>query len=400
MVVHVRFSPTDPQHFMSVSSNRTWHWNINGYQTNPAHNGSCTDFSLDGNQFVSHHGKDITVHNSSSGEIMAKFYLADGGIHNCCFSPDGRLIAAAAGNTVYIWDTTSSHPQPIKTFVGHTGDVTSLAFSSPFSLISSSYDKSVKFWEISTAQANPAVAGPESTSLTSAQILSITLQAEHGIAISSHSDGVVRTWNILTGLCEASFQTIAKSPKWGDVQMMNSRLIFVWCVDRDIHIWDVEKEELLHTIYALDNNVEDVRISGDGSNIFYLDILSIKAQSMETGKVVGQVILEGYDFDRCLTVDGSRVWVHSPSSESLGWDFATPGSPPVQLSNSLLLLTKNAKLWDICQSKIKDAVTGRVVCQLSGRFENPVTSQWDGHYLVTGYESGEVLILDFNHVHF
>jgi len=100
-----------------------------------------------------------------------------------------------------------------------------------------------------------------------------------------------------------------------------------------------------------------------------------------------------------LTVDGSRVWVHSPQSEPLGWDFGTPGSHPVQLSNSVLLLSNNAKLWDIEQSRIHDAVTGRVVFQLAGRFINPVKSQWDGCYLVAGYESGEVLILDFNYVH-
>ena len=31
---------------------------------------------------------------------------------------------------------------------------------------------------------------------------------------------------------------------------------------------------------------------------------------------------------------------------------------------------------------------------------NPVDSQWDGQYLVAGYRSGEVLILDLNNLHF
>ena len=100
---------------------------------------------------------------------------------------------------------------------------------------------------------------------------------------------------------------------------------------------------------------------------------------------------------RSLTVDGSRVWVHSPWSEPWGWDFGTLGSPPVQLPNPPILLDK---LWDIKQSRIKDAVTGRVVFQLGGRFVEPDISQWDGHYLVAAYKSGELLILDFNHVRF
>jgi len=400
-VYHVKFSPTDPQHLISVSGDKVWHWNINGYHTNLEYSGSCIAFSFNGTQLVSCHGEDIVIQNSDSRGIMAKFHAAGCNIHHCCFSSDGKLIATAAGSTAHVWDTTSSNPYPIKTFVGHTSSITSLAFSSPSSLISSSHDNSVKFWEIATLQADPVVADPEAISPTSAQIVSITLYAEDGITISSDSDGVVRTRDILTGLCKASFQTPAKHPRCSDVQLINSKLISVWYTDK-IHIWDVEKGELLQTVYVtLDHgDAKDVRISGDGSSVFCLHGRSILAQSIQTGEVVAEVELEYCGPPRCLTVDSSRVWVHSPVSEPLGWDFGTPGSPPVQLSNSPLLLAKNGKLWDFRQSRIKDAVTGRVVFQLAGRFAKPVKSQWDGHYLVAGYESGEVLILDFNHVHF
>jgi hypothetical protein len=43
---------------------------------------------------------------------------------------------------------------------------------------------------------------------------------------------------------------------------------------------------------------------------------------------------------------------------------------------------------------IKDTVTGKVVLQLNGRYAKPFDVQWDGQYLVAGYESGEVMILD------
>jgi len=78
--------------------------------------------------------------------------------------------------------------------------------------------------------------------------------------------------------------------------------------------------------------------------------------------------------------------------------FWGPGLTPVQLFNSPLPLPNNAKLWDVEQSRVKDAITGKLVLQLTGKFVNPIESQWDGHYLVAGYKSGEVLILDFNHV--
>jgi len=400
-VYHVRFSPTDPQYLVSVSDNKVWHWNINCHQAKPTTTGSCIAFSFNGIQLVSCHEGDIVVENTSSGEILTKFHMADSEINNCCFSPDGRLIATTAGQTIHVWDTASSHPHPIKTFAGHTSYITSLAFSSPSSLISTSYDMSVKFWEIGTLQIDTLVADPEFTSLDSAQIVYITLQAEDGIAISIDSDEVVRAWDISTGLCKASFQTKAKNSRWSDVRQIKDKFISVCYTNKKIHTWDMERGELLQAMgdATLDDNVEDIRISGDGSIIFSLHWTSIQAWSMEMGKVVGKVQLEICGPRRSITVNGSRVWVHSLLSEPLGWDFGTPGSHPVQLSNSPLLLSNNAKLWDVKQSRINDAVTGRVIFQLAGRFANPVHSQWGGNYLVAGYESGEVLILDFNHIH-
>jgi len=395
LVAHVMFSPTDPQHLISVSGDKVWHWNINGHQTIPAHTGSCVAFSPDGTQLVSCHEKDIVVQNTSSWEIVAKFHAINGPIDHCCFSPDGRLIAGSCAHIAHVWNSTGPHPHPIKTFAGGTESITSLAFPSPFSLISSSYDGSVKFWEISTLQADPLVADPESTSF----IESITLQTEDNIAISMNLYRVVRIWDISTGLCRASIETRAKVIGKEDIRLINGRLILVWYIHNVIHLWDVEKGELLQAVDApSDETVVDLRISGDGSNVFCLHWRSIQAWSVQTGNVC-KVELEPGASHRSLTVNGSRVWVHSLDSEPLGWDFGTPGSHPVQLPKSGLLLFQNAMLWDIHKFRILDAVTRRVVFQLAGRFVRPIESQWDGCYLVAGYQSGEVLILDFNHVH-
>ena len=230
-VTCVRFSPTNPQHLISVTNDKLRHWDINGNQTNPPQNGFNSNivFSSDGTQFVLCRGKDVIVHNTSSGAIVAKFHVDKGSAKHCCFSPDSRFIAVATGGTTYVWDTTSSHSHPINTFVGHIASITSLVFFSPSSLISSSTDKSAKFWQVGALLADPVVADPECTPLSSTWIESITLQAEDGVVISSDLEGVVRTWDISTGLCKKTLQTPAGGAWCSNVQLMNSMLVLIWC---------------------------------------------------------------------------------------------------------------------------------------------------------------------------
>ena len=396
-VTCVKFSPKDPQYFMSVSGDKIQQWDINGHQIGPAYDGSYIAFSLDGTQLVSCKGTAIIIQNTHYGTIVAKLLGDHDGFQCCCFSPDGKSVAVAAGSIIYIWDISSLSPHLINTFVGHTEPVISIVFSS--SLISISGDESVKFWQIRSSSTNPATTNPTSIQPTLAPIRFINLQAKDGIAISTDSNGVVKTWDILTGLCRASFQTPAKGPIQGDAQLINNRLISVWWVDNKIHVWDVEKGELLQTVDAPGQNIQDVRISGDGSKVFCLNEGSrtIQAWSILTGEVV-DTVEHIFGMGYSLTVDGSRVWTQFFGQPPKGWDFGVPGSSPVQLDNAPLSKPHLAPIGGIKQKCfwIKDIVTGKEVLCLPERFTEPIDSCWDGQYLVAGYGSGEVLILDFS----
>ena len=393
----VSFSPTDPQYLISICDNKLWQWDSDGHQIKPPYNGSCIAFSSNGTQFVSCYGAVVTVQNSDSGATVAKFQVTNNNTKCCCFSPDGRLVATASGDAAYIWDITSPDPHLVETFIGHTDDITSLVFSSPTTLISASVDRSVKFWQIGAPSMDPVVTGPKSGSLISAPIKSITLQTKDGITITSDSDGIVKTWDISTGLCKASFQTPAKDSHKRDVQLINGKLIFVWDAQWKIHVWDVERGKLLLEIDG-PGYPKGLRISGDGSRVFSLSGNSIYAWSVQTGEFVGEVAV-GYPGPLgSLTVDGSKVWAHWPQSKYQGWDFGILGSSLVQLSS--IPLPDGNTLWDPRQTRIKHTVTGEAIFQLSDRFAKPVDVQCDGSYLVAGYESGDILILDLKHVLF
>jgi len=393
----VTFSPMDSQSLISTSDGKAWQWDISSCKISPVQGGSLVTFSLAEIQVVLCQGVVVVTQHHNGYQHH----------HCCCLIPGGRIIAIAVGRAINIWDITSSDPHLIKTYVGHAKAISSLAFSSPSSLISSSDDKSVKFWQIGDLLADPAVTDPKSAPLASAPIEFIHLQAKDGIAISRDSKWVLRSWDISTGDCKLSSQIPAKEPEYTDVQLINSRLIWAWNVKEKVHIWDAEKGELKivgTTEDGVKGGVENVKISGDGLRVYCLYERSLQAWSIPTGEGMSKVELEYSDRLRFLTVDGSRVWVHSPVKELQGWDFGISGSSPVKLYIAPPVLNNpvlnNTKLWDDKFSGIRDAATSKVVFQLGGRFMKPPHVQWDGQYLVAGYNSGEVLILDFNHVLF
>ena len=398
-VEHVSFFPTDPQHLLSICEDKVRQWDIDGHQIGHTYDGSHVAFSSDGTQSVSCYKGAVKVQNPSSGVIVTEFQTDNDAPECCCFSPDSRLIAVACGDTAYVWDITSSTPNLIETFTGHTMDITSLVFSSPSSLISASFDQSIKFWQIGSSPKDPLEA-PKSTPPTSDNVESIILQAKDGLIITSDSDGVVRTWDIFAGLCKASFHTPAQDLHPRDAQLISGKPIFCWYAGENINIWDAEKGELLLTI-DVPGYCKDFKLSEDGSRVFCLTRSSIHAWSIQTGKRMAMVGITPHDVYESLTVDSSRVWVWAyADSYGKGWDFGTPGSSPVELprAHRYRLHPNGIMLWDIELLRIKDTRTGKVVFQLPKRYGKPCGVQWNDQHLVACFSPTNVLILDFGHI--
>ena len=396
----VSFSPTNSQLLISASEDNTvQQWDIYGHQIGPAYEGDHAAFSSDGAHFISWGASVATVWNSDSGITITKLQAPNGNYQCCCFSPNAKYVAGASGNAIYIWDITSSDSNPIKTLVGHTSPITSIIFSS--TLISSSIDGSIKFWQIDVSSTNPISTHSESKLPTPASIMTISMRTKDHIAISSDEAGVVQTWDISTGLCKASIKTSAGPHSHRDIQLIDGRLLIVWCTRKMIHIWDTKKEKHPKTVDARsDFSTTSLRISGDGSTVFLLDSDHIQALSTQTGEVVGKVRLEGELSDNPLIVDGLRVWVcymHLPTQR---WDFGIPGPISIGLPNEPLPSPRLHFIYSTTEgtthpSRVKDTVTGKVIFQLPKRYEAPTKVQCDGQYLVAGYKSGELLILDF-----
>ena len=162
-------------------------------------------------------------------------------------------------------------------------------------------------------------------------------------------------------------------------------------------MWDAENGELQWEVDIEWDKLEDLRISGDGYRVFGLCAPSIWAWSLQTGEVVGKMKINyGPGSGGFLIVDGSKVWAYWPVPNHKGWDFGIQGSTPVKLHKKHK--PPSLKLWDPDQAGIINPVTREVVFKLSGGFANPVRVDCNDSYLVAGYQSGEVLILDLMNV--
>ena len=390
----VSFSPTDPQLLLSLSGNSTiQQWNINGHKIGLPIAGRHVSFSPDGTQFISCNETTFTIHNTDSRAAVAEYYL-ETDVDYCHFSPDGRYIAVVASSTIYLWGTTGSEPNLIQVLIGHTDDISSLIFSSSLTLVSASWDKSVKFWQIGSSSVVQDVFHSELTPLNSAPIRFVSIQAK--LAFSINPEGVVRVWNILTGLCKDSIITPAKGAQFADMKMTSRGLAIAWYSKEDtlaetadtaskIYFWNSKqgKVQLVERVFEVP---QDFRMSGDGSRVIYENYLGTQVWSTETGRFIGGKLQEhsSYFFDPQLSTTQLQ-------------DPGVPGSTPTQLSEMFpgrpYLKLINVRGEPV---RIEDSITRKEVFQLCGKYAKPSAIKWDGQYLVTGYESGEVLILDFS----
>jgi hypothetical protein len=261
---------------------------------------------------------------------------------------------------------------------------------------------SVKFWEVGVLPTVQVPTDLKSPPSPSASIVSVSLQARDGIAITNDSNGVARVWDILTGLCKATFQTTATHHTQGNSQLIKGRLLYVWCVgNTTINIWDSDKGDLPQQLRL--SEVLSVRILAEGSKVFVQSPGGIKVWSLWTGELVGEKKLEDrWKYPDPLCMDDSRIWVRSQDLSTVGWEFGGSDVFSVPLSNtpserpSLDFI--DGISWKTGSCLVRNTVTGEEVFRLSGRYERPCSVQWDGQHLVAGYEGGEVLILDFRHL--
>ncbi|MDQ5824264.1 MAG: WD40 repeat domain-containing protein [Chloroflexota bacterium] len=177
-------------------------------------------WSPDGTQ-VAAIGRNAQVLSLASGRMAIPLQYAAIPNNDIDWSPDGAKIAGASGETIFIWNGQTLHPLPELFFVGHKGEVNSVAWTADGTRLASASDEgAVRLWNAS------AVGGDE----------------------------------VLRHPSEAG---AVKSVAWSP----DSQRVVSGAAGGQVYIWDVESKKIIQTLTGHADQVTSVDWSPDGQRI-------------------------------------------------------------------------------------------------------------------------------------
>ncbi|GAB1867885.1 WD repeat-containing protein 3 [Camponotus japonicus] len=170
-------------------------------------------------------------------------------------SPNKRHIAVGyADGTVKIFDLTTS--ENVSVFVGHKSEITALAYDTlGHRLATGSKDTDIIIWDVVADTGICRLIGHKGI------ITKLAFMKEHNIIISSSKDTFVKFWDLDT---EHNFKTLVghRSEVWSFVLVKDDQYLITGCNDKELHVWkitflDNKNIELDTAISALDLDEEN-----------------------------------------------------------------------------------------------------------------------------------------------
>ncbi|PWI64094.1 hypothetical protein PCL_12677 [Purpureocillium lilacinum] len=231
-------------------------------------------------------------------EILRTFAAHDKWIEALALSPNGQLMATAAGAEISLWDVSTCELQ--RALSGHDGRVQSLVFT-PDSALLVSLSLCINVWEVATGRLQRTFAGGGRLGIN---CVAVAPDSRH-VAVGS-SDKTVKIWDATTGKLRQIFSGVGDGVD-SVVFSADGRLVASgWC--SKIMIWNMESGRLMQNLVEYSGCVRLIAFSPSGKLVAaHTRDGTLRVWDVETGEIRRRLRSRGWVRTLSFNANGSHL---------------------------------------------------------------------------------------------
>ncbi|KAK3210170.1 hypothetical protein GRF29_44g1876426 [Pseudopithomyces chartarum] len=234
------------------------------------------------------------------------------------------------------------NPYFVRALTGHHHSVRAIAAHGD-TLVSGSYDCTVRVWKISTGEVLHRLQGH------SQKVYSVVLDTERNRCISGSMDNMVKVWSLETGAC--IFTLEGHTSLVGLLDLSHERLVSA-AADSTLRIWDPENGQCKSRLCAHTGAI--TCFQHDGQKVISGSDKTLKMWNVQTGEFVKDLLtdLSGvwqvkFNERRCVAAVQRNSMTYIEASRVLDFGASRDGVPADQRGRRIVVDSKGQETEDV-----------------------------------------------------